>query len=64
MSQIIFWTYFACNSELDKFLQSVSPPVGPFSLGNTSLINQEVSPDKIPLYCQLVDSYKWLEKVN
>lgn len=43
---------------------SLTPPAGPFNLGNTLYVNQEVAPDRVPLYSQLVDSYKWMEKVN
>lgn len=43
---------------------SLTPPAGPFNLGNTLYVNQEVAPDRVPLYSQLVDSYKWMEKVT
>lgn len=45
-------------------MNAVNPPTGPFNLGNTSFVNQEAASDRIALYSQLVDSYKWLEKVN
>jgi hypothetical protein len=50
--------------EMEANVSGLSQPVGPFNLGNSSYVNQEVAPDRIPLYSQLVDSYKWLEKVN
>jgi len=51
--------------ELDQAVGTLNPPTsGPFNLGNSGLINQEVSPEKIPLYNQLMDSYKWLDKVH
>lgn len=43
---------------------SLNHPVGPFNLGNTAHLNQEVAPDRVPLYTQLVNSYKWMEKVS
>jgi len=50
--------------EMDANISGLSSPMGPFNLGNTSFVNQEVSQDRIPLYGQLVDSYKWMEKVH
>jgi len=50
--------------ELEKLIMSLNAPTSGFMLGNTAQINQEVSGDKIPLYSQLIDSYKWLEKVH
>ncbi|CAL8113523.1 unnamed protein product [Orchesella dallaii] len=51
-------------TELEQAVLSLSHPAGPFNLGNTLYVNQEVAPDRVPLYTQLVDSYKWMEKVH
>jgi mediator of RNA polymerase II transcription subunit 27 len=45
-------------------VSSLSPPIGVFNLGNSSFVNQEVAPERIPLYSQLIDSYKWTDKVR
>lgn len=54
---------FKWYRELEQTVMGLSHPAGPFNLGNTIYVNQEVAPDRVPLYTQLVDSYKWMEKV-
>jgi hypothetical protein len=49
---------------MDANISGLTQPIGPFNLGNSTFINQEVDPQRIPLYSQLVDSYKWMEKVG
>lgn len=41
----------------------VPPPEGPFNLGNTALLAQETTQERQALYGELVDSYKWTDKV-
>jgi len=42
----------------------VVPPSGNFSLGNTTFLSQEVSQERHALYSQLVNSYKWTDKIH
>jgi len=50
--------------EMDSAVTGLSQPVGPFNLGNSTWICQDVDSNRLPLYTQLVDSYKWMEKVR
>jgi len=51
-------------TELEQSVMGLNHPAGPFNLGSTSYVSQEVAPDRVPLYTQLIDSYKWMEKVH
>lgn len=44
-------------------MNSLSAPPGPFNLGNTACLSQESTQDRQALYAQLVNSYKWTDKV-
>ena len=44
-------------------MNSLSAPPGPFNLGNTAYLSQESTQDRQALYAQLVNSYKWTDKV-
>lgn len=43
---------------------SLQPPAGPFTLGNTAYLSQETTLERQALYSQLVNSYKWVDKVH
>lgn len=42
----------------------LNAPSAPFNLGNTSFLSQETTQEKQNLYSQLVNSYKWIDKVD
>lgn len=43
---------------------NLTPPPGPFNLGNTAYLGQETTQERQALYGQLVNSYKWTDKVQ
>lgn len=43
---------------------ALQPPAGPFNLGNTAYLSQETTLERQALYPQLVNSYKWIDKVH
>lgn len=45
-------------------MNGLTPPQAPFSLGNTSYLSQETTQDRQALYSQLVNSYKWIDKMH
>jgi mediator of RNA polymerase II transcription subunit 27 len=49
--------------DVEQAVNSLSPPPGPFNLGNTAYLSQESIQDRQALYSQLVNSYKWTDKV-
>lgn len=51
-------------SELETAVNSFSAATGPFNLGNTSFLAQETSQERQVLYSQLVNSYKWIDKIH
>jgi len=51
--------------EVEASVTGLNPPaVGFFNLGNSMFLNQEVTLDRQTNYDQLVDSYKWTDKVR
>lgn len=50
--------------ELEVQVGGLAPPTNPVNLGNTGLLSLDPSPDKLPLYYQLLDCYTWMEKVH
>ncbi|XP_069947289.1 mediator of RNA polymerase II transcription subunit 27 isoform X2 [Cherax quadricarinatus] len=50
--------------ELETQVAGLSPPSNPVNLGNTGLLSLDPTPDKLPLYYQLLDCYTWMEKVH
>ncbi|KAG7156192.1 Mediator of RNA polymerase II transcription subunit 27-like 4 [Homarus americanus] len=50
--------------ELETQVAGLNPPSNPVNLGNTGLLSLDPSPDKLPLYYQLLDCYTWMEKVR
>lgn len=54
---------FLC-SDLESNINGLTPPPAPFTLGNTSFLSQETTQDRQGLYSQLVNSYKWIDKVH
>lgn len=51
-------------SNVENAVANLTPPPGPFNLGNTTYLSQETTQDRQALYGQLVNSYKWTDKVN
>lgn len=50
--------------DVEQAVNSLSAPPGPFNLGNTAYLSQESTQDRQALYAQLVNSYKWTDKVH
>ncbi|CAH0390601.1 unnamed protein product [Bemisia tabaci] len=50
--------------DLEQATNNLVPPPGPFTLGNTASLCQESTQDKQALYKQLVQSFKWTDKVH
>lgn len=50
--------------DVEQAVGSLSSPPGPFNLGNTTYLSQESTQDRQALYSQLVNSYKWTDKVH
>ncbi|XP_075229074.1 mediator of RNA polymerase II transcription subunit 27-like isoform X1 [Lycorma delicatula] len=50
--------------DVEQAVNSLTPPPGPFNLGNTSLLSQESAQERQQLYNQVVLSYKWTDKVH
>ncbi|PSN37167.1 Mediator of RNA polymerase II transcription subunit 27 [Blattella germanica] len=49
--------------DVEQAVNTLSPPPGPFNLGNTTYLSQESTQDRQALYSQLVHSYKWTDKM-
>lgn len=49
--------------DVENSVANLTPPPGPFSLGNTTYLSQETTQERQALYGQLVNSYKWTDKV-
>ncbi|KAJ8666949.1 hypothetical protein QAD02_008611 [Eretmocerus hayati] len=50
--------------DVEQSVNSLVPPPGPFSLGNTAYLGNETTPERQALYDALVKSYKWTDKVH
>ena len=45
-------------------INALNVPSGPFTLGNTALLNHETDPVRQNSYSELVNGYKWYEKTH
>lgn len=50
--------------DVEQAVSSLTPPPGPFNLGNTTFLSQESTLERQALYSQLVNSYKWNDKIH
>ncbi|XP_055852878.1 mediator of RNA polymerase II transcription subunit 27 [Episyrphus balteatus] len=50
--------------EVETLINSLPTPAAPYYLGNTTYLAQETTQDRQALYPQLVNSYKWIDKVH
>ncbi|KAG5858435.1 hypothetical protein JTB14_005805 [Gonioctena quinquepunctata] len=50
--------------DVENSVSSLTPPPGAFSLGNTTYLSQETTQERQALYGQLVNSYKWTDKIR
>lgn len=50
--------------DVESSISILNAPSAPFNLGNTSFLSQETTQEKQNLYSQLVNSYKWIDKVQ
>lgn len=50
--------------DAEQSIANLTPPPGPFPLGNTAHLSQETTQERQALYSQLVSSYKWTDKVS
>lgn len=58
MFQVIFYR------DVENSVSNLTPPPGAFNLGNTAYLSQETTQERQALYGQLVNSYKWTDKVD
>lgn len=50
--------------DVENVVSNLTPPPGAFNLGNTTYLSQETTQERQALYGQLVNSYKWTDKVR
>ncbi|XP_017471649.1 PREDICTED: mediator of RNA polymerase II transcription subunit 27 [Rhagoletis zephyria] len=50
--------------EVESLINGLQAPQTPYCLGQTTYLAQETAPDRQALYSQLVNSYKWIDKVH
>lgn len=50
--------------DVEQSIGGLTAPPGPFNLGNTTFLTQEITQDRQALYTQLVNSYKWTDKIH
>lgn len=50
--------------EVENLINALQVPPAPYYLGNTTYLAQETTQDRQALYSQLVNSYKWIDKVH
>ncbi|XP_061392290.1 mediator of RNA polymerase II transcription subunit 27 [Musca vetustissima] len=50
--------------EVETLINGLQTPLGPYYLGNTTYLAQEITQDRQAMYSQLVSSYKWIDKVH
>uniref|UniRef100_A0A1Y1LMM7 Mediator of RNA polymerase II transcription subunit 27 n=1 Tax=Photinus pyralis TaxID=7054 RepID=A0A1Y1LMM7_PHOPY len=50
--------------DIETTVSNLTTPTGPFNLGNTSYLSQETTQERQALYSQLVNSYRWTDKVR
>uniref|UniRef100_A0A6M2DN73 Putative mediator of rna polymerase ii transcription subunit 27 n=1 Tax=Xenopsylla cheopis TaxID=163159 RepID=A0A6M2DN73_XENCH len=50
--------------EVETSVGALNAPPGPFSLANTTYLSQETTQERQALYPQLVNSYKWTDKIH
>lgn len=55
---------FLIFSEVEQLINALQVPPTAYHLGNTTFLAQETSQDRQALYPQLVNSYKWIDKVH
>ncbi|CRK92383.1 CLUMA_CG005920, isoform A [Clunio marinus] len=49
---------------IESTINALNVPSGPFTLGNTAVLNHEADPDRQGVYTDLVNSYNWYEKTH
>jgi mediator of RNA polymerase II transcription subunit 27 len=50
--------------DVESAVGNLTPPPGAFNLGNTTYLGQETTQERQALYGQLVNSYKWTDKIR
>ncbi|KAK3918727.1 Mediator of RNA polymerase II transcription subunit 27 [Frankliniella fusca] len=50
--------------DVEQSINNLQPPHNPFNLGNSGFLSHEYAQDRQALYSQLVQSYKWTDKVH
>lgn len=49
--------------EFEESLSGVEAAQGQIQLGNSGLVNQDVTPDALGLYNSMIASYRWTDNV-
>ncbi|KAK4872779.1 hypothetical protein RN001_014808 [Aquatica leii] len=50
--------------DIETAVSNLTTPTGPFNLGNTTYLSQETTQERQALYSQLVNSYRWTDKIR
>lgn len=50
--------------DVESAVAGLTSPPGAFTLGNTTYLSQETIQERLQLYGQLVNSYKWTDKIR
>lgn len=64
MCDIFYLLHYFYYRNVESAVAKLTPPPGPFDLGNTAYLSQETTPERQALYPQLVNSYRWMDKVS
>ncbi|XP_022920122.1 mediator of RNA polymerase II transcription subunit 27 [Onthophagus taurus] len=62
--QVLLTTVNNNLRDVENAVSNLTPPPGPFNLGNTTHLSQETTQERQALYGQLVNSYKWTDKIR
>lgn len=55
--------YIIYFREVESLINGLQVPMSPYYLGNTTYLAQEITQERQAMYSQLVNSYKWIDKV-
>ena len=64
ISTILALTLFFYSRELDQSLNAHQHWAGPFPLGQSLYLSLDSAPDSMPIYNNLVMSYRWLDRAH
>ncbi|KAK9701281.1 Mediator complex subunit 27 [Popillia japonica] len=62
--QVLLTTVNNNLRDVENAVSNLTSPPGAFNLGNTTYLSQETTQERQALYGQLVNSYKWTDKIR